>query len=83
MVKNLPVCRRPRFDPRVGKIIWRRKRLPTPVLLPGKSHGQRGLEGYSPWSRKEVLTLSHSEYNLGARNGLDNLDQENCISYVF
>ena len=83
MVKNLPVCRRPRFDPQVGKIIWRRKRLPTPVLLCGKSHGQRSLEGYSPWGCKELLTLSLSEYNLGARNGLDTLDQENCISYVF
>ena len=25
-----------------------------PVLLPGESHGQRGLEGYGPWSRKEL-----------------------------
>ena len=28
---------------------WRRKRQPTPVFLPGKSHGQRHLVGYSPW----------------------------------
>ena len=35
------------------KIPWRRKRQPTPVFLPGKSHGQRNLVGYSPWSRKE------------------------------
>ena len=34
-------CRRPKFDPCVGKIPWRRDRLPTPVFLPGKSHGQR------------------------------------------
>ena len=27
---------------------------PTPVFLPGKSHGQRNLAGYSPWSRKEL-----------------------------
>ncbi|CAI9168844.1 unnamed protein product [Rangifer tarandus platyrhynchus] len=32
---------------------WSRKWQPTPVLLPGKSHGQRSLEGYSPWGRKE------------------------------
>ena len=32
---------------------WRRKWQPTPVLLPGKSHGQRSLAGYSPWGRKE------------------------------
>ena len=42
-----------RFDPWVGKIPWRRKWQPTPVLLPGKSHGQRSLVGYSPWGRKE------------------------------
>ena len=35
--------RRPRFSPWVGKIPWRRKRQPTPVFLPGKSHGQRSL----------------------------------------
>ena len=32
----------------VGKILWRRKWLSTPVFLPGKSHGQRSLAGYSP-----------------------------------
>ena len=39
----------------VGKIPWRRKWQPTPVLLPGESYGQRNLMGYSPWgSRKRV-----------------------------
>ena len=44
-------CRRHRrraFDPWVGKIPWRRARQPTPVFLPGESHGQRSLAGYSP-----------------------------------
>ena len=36
-------CRRPGFDPWVGKIPWRRAGQPTPVLLPGESHGQRSL----------------------------------------
>ena len=36
-------CRRPGFDPWVGKIPWRRKWQPTAVLLPGESHGQRNL----------------------------------------
>ena len=44
--------RRQGFDPWVGKIRWRRKWQPTPVFLPGKSHGQRSLVSYSPWSRK-------------------------------
>ena len=33
---------------------WRRKWQPNPVFLPGKSHGWRGLVGYSPWCRKEL-----------------------------
>ena len=33
---------------------WRRKWQPTPVFLPGKSHGWRTLVGYSPWGRKEL-----------------------------
>ena len=40
------------FDPWVGKIPWRRKLQPTQVLLPGKSNGQRSLDGYSPWGCK-------------------------------
>ena len=36
-----------------GKIPWRRKWQPTPVFLPGKSHGHRSLAGYSPRGRKE------------------------------
>ena len=39
-----------------GKIPWRRKWQPTPVFLPGESHGQRSLEGCSPWGRKESDT---------------------------
>ena len=36
---------------------------PTPVLLPGESHGQRNLAGYSPWGLKELDTterLTHT-----------------------
>ena len=36
----------------VGSIPWRRKWQPTPVFLPGTSHGQRNLVGYSPWGRR-------------------------------
>ena len=34
-------------------VSWRKQWHPTPVLLPGKSHGQRSLVGFSPWGRKE------------------------------
>jgi len=47
-------CRRHRFDLWVRKIPWRRKWQPTPVFLPGKSHRQRSLVGYSPWGHKRV-----------------------------
>ena len=40
--------------PGSGKISWRRKWPPTPVFLPGKSHGQGSLVGYSLWGRKRV-----------------------------
>ena len=38
----------------VGKILWRRARQPTPVFLPGESHGQSSMVGYSPWRCKEL-----------------------------
>ena len=56
-------CRRPEFNPWVGKIPWRREWQLTSLFMPGKFHGQRSLVGYSPWGHKEVdmterLTLS-------------------------
>ena len=42
-------CRRLGFIPWVRKIPWKRKWKPAPVFLPGKSHGQRSLMGYSEW----------------------------------
>ena len=47
-------CRRCEFHPWVGKISQRRLWQPTPVFLPGESHGQRSLAGYSPWGHKEL-----------------------------
>ena len=51
------------FSPWVQKSSWRRKwqGKPMPVFLPGKSHGQRSLEGYSPWGCKESDPSEHSE----------------------
>ena len=50
-----PACQC-RFDPWVRKIPWRREWQPTPAFLPGESHGQRILAGYSPWGHKESDT---------------------------
>ena len=54
-VKNLPATQEIRKTP------WRRKWQPTPVVLPGKSHGQRSLEGYSPQGQKKSDTHTHTQ----------------------
>ena len=64
-------CGRPGFDPWVGKIPWRRKWQSTPVLLPGKSHGQRSLpSSYSPWGCKESDTTEPLHLCMDVRIGL-------------
>ena len=59
-------CRSHRFDSWVGMVPWRRKWQPTPVFLPGKSHGQRSPAGWSMESREldttEQLNNNNSEY---------------------
>ena len=57
MIKNHLQCGRPGFDPWVGKIPRRRAWQPTPVFLPGESHGQSSLEGYSPGVPKSHMQL--------------------------
>ena len=76
MVKNLPAsarnkrCKRCKLNPWVGKIPWRRKWQPTPVFLPGKSHGQRSLAGYSPGgliesdTTKQLTTTTKIQINI-------------------
>ena len=49
-------------------IPWRRKWQPTPVLLPGKSHGQRSLEGYSPRDSKSLLQHHSSKASILRRS---------------
>ena len=55
LLANAETCSNARkrhgFNPWVRKIPWGRK--PTPVFLPGESHGKRNLVGYSPWGHKE------------------------------
>ena len=64
-----PACqcgihKRHKFNLWVGKIPWSRKWQPTPAFLPGKSHGQSSLMGYSPWvtksqTRLKQLSIAH------------------------
>ena len=65
VVKNpLPMLERPGFDPWIRKIPWRRAWQPTPVFLPGESHGQRSLVCCSPWGDR-VRTQEASCLELG------------------
>ena len=43
-----------RSDPWVGKIPWRRAWQPTPVFLPGESHGLKRQSGCGPQGHKEL-----------------------------
>ena len=65
VVKNLPASAEDARDmgsiPWVGKSHWRRAWQPTPVFLPGESHGQRSLVGYSLWGRTESDTTEVTE----------------------
>ena len=58
-VKNPPAMQETqevKVLPWVGKIPWRTEWQPTPVFLPGASHGRRNLVGYSSWGCKELDT---------------------------
>ena len=77
LVKNLPAMRRPWFDPWVGKIPWRRERLPAPVFWPRELHGL-----YSPWGPKESDTTERLSFLLSLVAQLvKNLPamQETCV----
>ena len=63
-------CRKPRFNPWVGKILWRREWQPTPVFLPGKFHGQQRLVGHRPWNGKESDTTEQLTHTHKRREAL-------------
>ena len=73
MVKHLPTMRETRVQSPAGEILWRRKWQPTPVVLPGKSHG-RNLVGYSPWGRKESDTTERLDFTSLHQCGRHELD---------
>ena len=73
--------------PGSGRCPWRTKWPPTPVFLPGESHGQRSLAGYSPWGHKETDTTeqlsvyththTHTHSNIPCRHRHRNPQQNN------
>ena len=66
VVKNLPANAGGIRDldsiPGLGRFPWRRAWQPTPVFLPRESHGQRSLEGHSPWGCKESDTTEVTQH---------------------
>ena len=71
-------CKRPGFDPWVGKISWRRKQQPTPVFLPGKSRGQRSLAGYSPQGHKDSDTNERQTLSFPTWSHEGSTDAHHC-----
>ena len=66
-------------DPRVRKIPWKKEWQPTPVSLPGGSHGQRSLVGYSPRSHKRVGYYLATEQQQQSKKKVKN---HHCIEIV-
>ena len=48
---------------------WKRKWHPTPVFLPGKSHGWKSLAGYSPWGHEESVATEELHFYLHLKTG--------------
>ena len=66
-------------------VAWTRKWQPTPVFLPEKSHGQRSLEGYSPWGHKVGHDWATTHMDLASqrkckkkkkKSGISNIESE-------
>ena len=57
-------CRRLGFDPWVRTIPWRRKWQPTPVFLPGESHGQKSLPSYRGWCPRSLNSRVNCTYRV-------------------
>ena len=68
VVKNLPPSAGDTVQSLVRKIPWSRKWQPTPVLLPGKIHGQRSLVDYSAWSLKDLGVTEHAPLSIKKGN---------------
>ena len=65
------------IDPWAGKVPWRKKWKPTPVVLPGESHGQRTLVGCSLWGLKRVrqdLAAKEQQQNCLKKHLLENIN---------
>ena len=66
----------------IRKIPWRRKWQPTPVFLPGKLHGHRGLVGYRPWGRKKSDTTEPTEHAHIQRQNSEKTECPSTIDHI-
>jgi len=62
------------FDPWVGQMPWSRKWQPNLAFLPGESHEERSLVGYSPWGHKESNLTEHAHRGRYKLFGIDRLE---------
>ena len=67
-VKLMPTMKETQIRSLGQEIPWRRKWQPTPVFLPGESHGRRSLVGFSSGGRKESNTTER--LNLDSQTGV-------------
>ena len=70
-VKHLPAMQKTWVQ--ILGLPWRRKWQPTPVFLPGESHGQRSPVGYSPWDCKESDTIERFNFLFTHRKALNSV----------
>ena len=76
-------CRRSRFDPWVGKIPWRRERLPAPVFWPGEFHGPYGRSGHRVGHDWVTFTPHAGKMEKGSTKHVNHFDQRRKTSEPF
>ena len=76
-------CGRPGFDPWVGKIPWRRKWQPTPVFLPGESHGQRSRLHGAGKESDTTEQLTHTATLFTCHHSCPPLSRPLVVSFYF
>ena len=85
MVKHLPTMWETQVQSLGQEVPWRRKWQPTPVFLPGKSHGRRSPVGYSPWGHKEsdMTEPLHFIYTVFMKNVKSHKMSHSTLSKIF
>ena len=79
MVKNLPAIQETRVWSLGQEDTLRRERLPTPVFLPGESHGEKSLAGCSPWGCKKLRHDWSTKHNYNPIENKKLKINNNCL----